>query len=170
MQDTSYGAATEESSADELPPAPITPPAAAAARNGGQQAAPAPAAGSEVRARSAAWMQRLQAALDRRLPPADIVQLDQGYLVVRRRSPRQRDAPLAAGGAAGWDAAQEARFQHALRHLRLLAALRLVLSKRQGQQLVHREQRFAAAVAAVLGPAAWHAHQHSNAANIPPAH
>lgn len=154
-----------------MPPAPVTPPAEAASRGGGAQPASV-----GLGPRSAAWVQRLQAALDRRLPPADVLQLDQGYLVVRRRPPgHHRTAALlraSAGLAAAppaWDAAAEQRYQRQLRHLRLLAALRLTLHTRRLGAGGHPEHRFAAAVAVAVGPAVWHA-QHGNATTMSTAH
>lgn len=172
MQEASHSLTTRQARNTSMPPAPVTPPAEAASRGGGAQ--PASAGLGPL---SAAWVQRLQAALGRRLPPADVLQLDQGYLVVRRRPPghhgtaaslRASAQPAAAPPA--WDAAAEQRYQRQLRHLRLLAALRLTLHRRRLGAGGHPEHRFAAAVAVALGPAVWHAHQHGDATTMSTAH
>ncbi|KAL4452077.1 hypothetical protein ABPG75_007739 [Micractinium tetrahymenae] len=89
-------------------------------------------------------MRRMASFLRRRLPPADVIPLDSGYLVVRRNTQqqqqqqqqqrqrqRQRQPPGYVQGAArlppGWAAAQERRYQRHLAHLHLLACARLAL-------------------------------------------
>lgn len=136
----------------------------AADRTAGQAPAPDAAQGAEppplagpTGCCTAAQAGQLTASLQRRLPPADIIALDHGYLVVHRRpqqqgSAAQRTQPSAAAPAVapaaapalplGLSAQWAARYQAQLRHLRRLVYLRLLLHRRVA------ESRFCAVVAA----------------------
>lgn len=88
---------------------------------------------------------RLQAALARRLPPAAIVPLDGGYLVVRRRGSAGGGASATTAEAPyAWSEAREHRYQAQLRSLCALARLRLALPLCPD---AHPEQRFCAVAA-----------------------
>lgn len=118
------------------------------------------AAASPLAAQAYQTSLQLQAAMAR-LPPADVLQLDSGYLVIRRRHgrhdtaasrreggapygprPAESTAASAAAQPVDWGAAREQRYRRQLQHLRLLAAWRLQLQEGAA------EQRFATAVLA----------------------
>ncbi|KAL4452732.1 hypothetical protein ABPG75_008394 [Micractinium tetrahymenae] len=128
-------------------------------------------ASSRLGGAPAAHLQRIADAWRRLLPPADIMDLDGGYLVARRRdcqaqqaavackarsplpaqpaAPQQHGSSLlsmgpAAAAPAAWTAAQEQRYQRMLTLLRLIAQSRLKLPR----QAYGGEARFVAALAA----------------------
>lgn len=101
-------------------------------------------------------MHCLAGILHRRLPPADVIPLDSGYLVVRRhnRHPRRQQHQGRPAGSSerlppGWTAEREQRYQRHLQRLHLLACARLALPKCElGQQA--GEARVLAVLAAAL--------------------
>ncbi|KAL4452123.1 hypothetical protein ABPG75_007785 [Micractinium tetrahymenae] len=130
----------------------------------GERAPLAAAPAAPAAPSSSSRFDHLSAALSA-LPPAEIIQLDAGYIVARRRAPRpgqcsaqrlqlpqhgQQGQP--ACGTAAWAAADEWHFQQQLRRLRLLAALRHAMAQ-QGGSTARPEARFEAALAAVLAAA-----------------
>lgn len=96
-------------------------------------------------------MRSLAAALQRCVPPAEVIQLDAGYLVVRRRhSPAQgthaQQRPCAPKHTRRQCA--DTAFQRQVAHLRLLAHARLAVPGERLPPQGGPEARFLAALAA----------------------
>lgn len=114
-----------------------------------------------------AELHRLEPALLARLPQADILQLGQGYLVVRRRHLQQQQRPTHRPASAspgpysrsneGASNARlpshEARYLQQLQRLRLLARLRLVIPDGLAVAAAAVEAGFWEALAATLDAA-----------------
>lgn len=129
-------------------PAPAQPPPPASSAPA-TQADPQSQCGRAVAARFLAGLLR------RSLPPADVIPLDSGYLVVRRhnrhhRQPQpQQELRSSLGLPRGWAAEHERRYRRHLSRLHLLACARLALPK-DGLGPQAGEARFLAVLAVAL--------------------
>lgn len=94
-------------------------------------------------------LRSVAAALKRSLPPAEVIQLDAGYLVVRRRHAPARDTnPRPPATKHVRRQCADAAFLRQVEHLRLMARARLALPKGLLRPQAGPEARFVAAFAA----------------------